>query len=122
MNDQRLYFDQDSSDVGLVGELVRRGFDCLVTRAAGMARASDDDQLRYARAHLRLLVTHNKGDFTRLHRDWLRAGETHSGIIVIAQEFDRRQKLRRLTHLLNEVAMYQFVDRIEYLSRWSESD
>jgi hypothetical protein len=117
---QRLYFDHDSADSELVRDLVRRGYDCLVSEAAGMQRATDEEQLAFTFSQARILLSANQRDFARLHRDWLGAGRPHAGIILMAQSIDRRNRLRRLAFMFGWIESDHFANRIEYLSSWPE--
>lgn len=76
-----LYLDEDVSVVA--GAVLRaRGFEVVTTRDAGHLRKSDVEQMAFAAEWGRVLVTHNRVDFERLHREWLETGRPHAGIIV----------------------------------------
>src|SRR6266568_4346179 len=49
----------------------------------GNMRVSDEQHLRYATLHGRAVVTHNFGDYVRLHADFVQRGEHHEGIILV---------------------------------------
>ena len=76
-----VYLDEDVSVV-VAGILRARGFDAMTTRDAGQLGRSDAEQLSFAAESNRVLLTHNRADFERLHREWLQAGRQHGGIIV----------------------------------------
>ena len=61
----RYHLDEHVATAVAVG-LRSRGVDVTTTVEAGLMRASDLDQLAYARAERRVLVTHD-ADFLRLH-------------------------------------------------------
>ena len=96
----RLYIDHDV-DVGLAEGLRRRGHDVLTTKETGNAEASDEAQLAFSTTQERILLTHNRRDFRRLHRLWIEGGCMHDGIIISAHiplpELERR--MLRLLHL-----------------------
>ena len=48
----------------------------------GMAQKTDEEQLEWAAANLRAVYSFNRGDFYALHTAWLKAGRSHSGIIL----------------------------------------
>jgi predicted nuclease of predicted toxin-antitoxin system len=76
-----LVLDEDVSIV--VAAILRaRGFDALTARDAGRLGRSDAEQLTAAADAGRIFLTHNRADFEQLHRAWLAAGKTHSGILV----------------------------------------
>jgi hypothetical protein len=59
-----------------------RGFEAVTARDAGQLGRSDSEQLATAAVTGRVLFTHNRVDFERLHREWLEAGRPHAGIVV----------------------------------------
>ena len=62
-----VYLDEDV-DV-LVADLLRaRGFVAITTREAGNLHANDADQLAFAVAQQKTLLTHNRADFEGLAR------------------------------------------------------
>ncbi len=76
-----LYLDEDVSVV--VAAILRaRGFDVVTARDIGQLGLSDSEQLAYAAQAGRVLLTHNRVDFERLHREWLGSGRSHQGIII----------------------------------------
>ncbi len=89
----RLYADEDVHEA-LVLALRRLGYDVLTTREAGRSNqgTSDRDQLAYAAAHDRALLTHNRRHFRRLHR----ATATHAGIVAITQSTHFAREADRL--------------------------
>jgi predicted nuclease of predicted toxin-antitoxin system len=76
-----LLLDEDVSVV-VAAVLRARGFDALTARDAGRLGRSDAEQLTAAAEAGRILLTHNRVDFERLHRDWLTVGKTHQGILI----------------------------------------
>ena len=93
----RLYLDEDV-DVALAFALRRRGFDTLTTQEAGNTHARDDDQLAFAAQAGRAFFTHNRGDFARLHVEWMRQERPHAGIIL-SDQLPLGVLLRRLSRL-----------------------
>ena len=75
----KLYFDEDVSVI--LAEMLRpHGFDVLTTRDAGNLGNSDLSQLQFSANNNRALLTHNRGDFERLHTKTLLEQSPHSGI------------------------------------------
>ena len=62
----RLYFDADSMQRATVSGLHARGVDAIRAFEAGMADASDDEQLEYATLQGRVLFSYNTSDFQRI--------------------------------------------------------
>jgi predicted nuclease of predicted toxin-antitoxin system len=80
-----LYDDENAMERILFGMLVSAGVDCLTSRDAGQDGKSDPDQLAFASSLGRAIVTYDRADFQRLHSQWMRAGRSHAGIIVITK-------------------------------------
>ncbi len=78
----RLYLDEDV-DLLLAPMLAARGHDCLTTQAAGRLQASDEDQLHFATAEGRILLTHNRVDFAAWAIAWHQASCSHAGILMM---------------------------------------
>jgi predicted nuclease of predicted toxin-antitoxin system len=107
-----LYLDEDV-DV-LVADLLRaRGFDVLTTRDAGR-HATDAEQLAFAVAEQRALLTHNRADFEALHQTYLSSGQHHSGILI-AVRHPSYEIVRRLLAILNAVTADEIEDQLRYL-------
>jgi len=75
----RLY-SNENFPLPVVEELRRLGHDVLTTRDAGKSNEGipDDEVLRFATESGRAVITHNRQDFIRLHRQ----SPDHAGIIV----------------------------------------
>ena len=78
----RVYLDENVR-VHLTAALLQRGYDATHALLEGNVSVVDEQQLRYATAQGRAVVTHDFGDFTRLHADFSRRGEHHEGIILM---------------------------------------
>ena len=64
-------------------QLCRRGYDVAATQGnAELEGKQDRELLRAAGEQDRAIVTDNVADFALLHRQFLAAGEEHSGIIL----------------------------------------
>ena len=88
---------------------------------AGRTGLVDEEQLRLATLEGRTVYTSNVPDFTRLHRDWLRAGLHHAGIIVlIDQRMPIGTQVAALTRLVRTLEPDAMRDRLEFLSNWHE--
>ena len=77
-----LYLDEDSTACGLVESLRSRGVDVVVVGEVNRYGYSDEEQLRWATTHNRVLYSANIRDFYRIHTDFLSREEFHSGIIL----------------------------------------
>lgn len=73
-------------DVISVPEIDRRGY-------------PDDDQLRFATAEHRILVTRNRDDFIRLTISWFQTGTLHHGVLVVPHSLPNHRP-DRIAHSL----------------------
>lgn len=81
----RLY-SNENFPLPVVEALRRLGHDVLTTHDTGKSNAGipDDEVLRFAIANDRAVLTHNRQDFIRLHRE----NPDHTGIIVCTDNPD----------------------------------
>jgi hypothetical protein len=116
MNEVRLYVDEDAGEHAVVQGLRARGLDVLTTIEANRCGASDQDQLAFAVQDGRAIYTFNVGDFARLHREHLRQGIDHNGIIVLPdQRCSTGEKIRRVAKFTSGVTTEEMINRMEYL-------
>src|SRR5262245_5325120 len=80
-----LYADEDFH-AGVVAELRQLGHDVLTAHEAGQANQGIPDSavLAYAVSLARAVLTHNRKDFVRLHKQ----GVCHRGVIVVTNDSD----------------------------------
>jgi len=74
----KLYLDEHISP-RLAAQLNKYGFDVTATVGVGMEKSADDEQLAYAVANQRAIVTFNHRDFVMLHAQYLEEGYEHWG-------------------------------------------
>lgn len=80
-----LYTDEDMS--ALVATLLKsRGLDVTTAPEQSTLGQTDRQQLEFATALNRCLITHNRVDFERLHLQYIELEIQHSGIIIIPQK------------------------------------
>ena len=115
----RLYFDEDSARHSLARELRFRGADVLTAIETEMAQKTDEEQLEWAAANSRVVYSFNRGDFYGLHTAWLKAGRSHSGIILSRQGLSVGEQMRRLLRLIDTLTAEEMRNRIEFLSAWT---
>lgn len=99
----RLLLDEDV-DPALAAVLRQRDYDAVQVNEKGRSGRTDRDQLAFAAAAGRVLVTHNRNDFLALAADWMGAGAPHAGI-VYARQAPTGELLRRLLALLNTLTV-----------------
>ena len=113
-----LYLDEDTQSDALIAALRSRGINLLTTSEAGMAKRTDDDQLRFAASNKRVIITCNIADFARLHAQWLNAGLAHNGIILIHQQkWGSGELARRIIRLLTDPPGKDMRNRLEFVSK-----
>jgi hypothetical protein len=74
----------------------------MAAHEVGMAEVSDDEQMAYAAAEGRAILTCNAQDFTPIFRDYWRNQRSHSGVIV-SEQLGLGEMLRRAIQFLNSV-------------------
>jgi hypothetical protein len=115
----RLYFDEDAMQHALVVALRARQVDVVTASDRGMIDRSDADHLRQATSEDRAVYSFNICDFVALHGQWTATGKQHAGIVLGAQQrYSVGEQMRRLLHLLNNIAAERMRSRLEYLSNW----
>ena len=93
-------------DVNFAVRLRGYGYDVVTTRDVGNLGNPDEKQLEYAANNGRAIVTHNRRDFRRLHRDWIRRAQHHCGVIV-SVHINLEELERRILNLLRSVSAEQ---------------
>jgi hypothetical protein len=88
----------------------------LATTALDEARLgySDEQQLAFAVAHHRTLLTHNRRDFEALANRYYAAEKSHFGIII-ARRHSVYQIARRLLLLLDHVTADEIRNQMRYI-------
>ena len=106
-------------DTAIVQSLRVRGFDVLTAQEAGMVGRPDADHLAFATGQRRVLCTFNIGDFWALHSEYLLAGRSHAGIVLMPQQrYTIGEQLRRLLRLAASLSSDAMLNQAEYLSAW----
>jgi predicted nuclease of predicted toxin-antitoxin system len=98
----KVYLDEDVQSDALIQALRSRRVLVLTTSEAGRSKRTDEEQLQFATAEGRVLITSNIADFARLHGKWLNSGLSHSGILLVRQQKWRTGVLaRKIIEALN---------------------
>lgn len=89
------YYSNENIALQLVIELRRLGADVLTSLEAGNANASipDENVLAFAASQGRILLSHNRRHFMRLHQ---RLAATHSGIVLCSVDPDFAGQAQRI--------------------------
>jgi|SRR5579863_8154348 len=96
-----------------------RGVTVITPLDADLLEKSDDEQLAFAAEHECVLYTFNVSDFYRLHKDWIRVGREHAGIILAPQQrYSVGDQLRRILRLRAVVSTVSMRNQVEFLGNW----
>ena len=108
-----LYLDENV-DVLVAAMLRARGFDVVTTHEQHKAGASDPEQLLFAVAEARCIVTHNRNDFVTLHTQYVNSNQLHMVIIVAAMR--RPSEIAdRIAHLLDTYTADEIAGQLFYV-------
>src|SRR5215213_10165867 len=96
----RFYIDEDAISAALTRALRTRSFDVETARELGMRGVADEVHLEYAASEERTLFSFNRRDYIRIHGEWLAAGRTHAGIVLLGRRaHDIGHQLRGLLNI-----------------------
>jgi hypothetical protein len=90
----RIYLDEDMESRELIGALRKAGHDVQVPLEVRLTGESDAAQLTHSIHEDRVCITANGRHFKELHDLVLQSGGSHSGILTVHQENDRRRDMR----------------------------
>lgn len=115
-----LYLDHDSGSAALAAALRRTGLFVVTTQEAGNRRLNDPGQLAFAVREGLAVYTANVRDWVQLHRDWLRAGREHQGIIVRThQQWYVGAEMRSLGNVFTAFPGEAMHNLLLYLENWA---
>ncbi len=109
-----LYFDEDVP-LGIARRLRRYGYDVISAHEVEMRGKPDNEQLLYAMAQQRAIVTHNREDFETEHRKLLEAGQKHYGVIIAKRRLLDAEVATRISTLLNAITAEEMEDQLRYI-------
>ena len=112
-----VYLDADVHPI-VARTLRGRGFDALSTDEAGRPRASEREQLDFAVARGRAIVTFNVADFVREARSYAQEDRDHHGIIV-SDQLEVGELVRRLTRVLGRYSASDMINRFVWLQSFA---
>lgn len=114
-----LYLDENVPP--LVANILRsEQYDVVSAHEVGMAGRADEEQLRYAAANGRAILTFNQKHFRPLYDEWWFAGRTHCGIIL-SREFKTHEiaeLLRLIRNLMERTQPEDTHDSLTFLQQY----
>ena len=76
----------------------------------------EPEQLDYATGQGRVLYTFNRGDFYRLHTQYLTESKSHRGIILAPQQrYSIGEQLRQILELISGKTSEQIENNVEFI-------
>jgi predicted nuclease of predicted toxin-antitoxin system len=109
----RLFLDEDVW-TGLAIALRQAGYDTVSVDDVGRKGLSDEEQMAFAIAEGRAILTHNIQDFAPLAATYYEQGIEHPGIIV-ARHFEKGELLRRTLALLGSLRPEQLANTLRFV-------
>jgi|SRR4030042_2607141 uncharacterized protein with PIN domain len=94
----KLYLDEDVHKKIAVA-LRLKGYDVVSAHEVQKQSLSDYQQLEYAVSEQRAIFTFNAGDFDRLHKEYIKSGKNHFGILL-SKQIPIGETINRLTKFL----------------------
>ncbi len=110
------YVDEDLTK-SLAEQLRRHGFDAISTQEIGHIQRDDEWHLEFAISQERAILTRNRDHYMQLYDEYWQAGKTHYGIII-TQQLDVGEMLRRMLSLLDNVTAEEMMNTLRYLSEF----
>jgi len=109
----KLYLDEDVW-TGLATALRQAGYDVVSVDDVGRKGLSDEDQMAFAIAEGRAILTHNIQDFAPLATTYFEQGIEHPGILV-TRHFEKGLLLRRMLALLDALTAEQLANTLRFV-------
>jgi hypothetical protein len=106
------YLDEDV-DVLVARLLGTRQFEATTTAEARRLNRSDPEQLEFASQGHMALLTHNRGDFEALAREYILAGRNHAGIFIAIRR-SPYEIARRLLLYLDDITADEMMNQVIY--------
>jgi uncharacterized protein with PIN domain len=94
----KLYLDEDVHKKIAVA-LRLKGYDVVSAHEVQKQSLSDYQQLEYAVSEQMAIFTFNAGDFDRLHKEYIKSGKNHFGILL-SKQIPIGETINRLTKFL----------------------
>ncbi len=94
----KLYLDEDVHKK-IAPALRLKGYDVISTHEVHQQSLSDYQQLEYAIFQERAIFSFNIGDFSRIHKEYMKNGNHHFGILL-SKQIPLGESIKRLIQFL----------------------
>jgi hypothetical protein len=115
----RFYLDDNVERRVLARDLLKAGVDVVRATDVGNHAALDAAHLAFAANEGRVLLTSDK-DFHRIHWEWMSAGRTHAGVVMIAPEMSIGERIRGIAALSSSFEPEALCNELLFLNQWTE--
>jgi uncharacterized protein with PIN domain len=109
----KLYLDEDVHKK-IATALRLKGYDVISAHEVQKQSLSDARQLEYAIDDQRAIFTFNTGDFDRLHKECLKSGKQHFGI-VLSKQLPIGETIKRLAEFLFTHSAYDLQNNVYWI-------
>jgi hypothetical protein len=107
--------------ISFVNILRAQGFDVLTAWEANQIGKDDREQLLFAYKQKRVLFSHNIVDFIKIHKDFLRNNNNHSGILISPQRKYSALHQARLVKLISQKLDIRSIrNNLFFISNWDK--
>lgn len=110
--------DDDIAFKATIARLRRDGVDVTRSDDVGMRGREDSEHLAFARSVNRTVVTGNQGDFLRLRAEWVAAGHTHSGIVILDRQLSIGEQMRALGRIREQFTQESMANACLFAANW----
>ncbi len=94
----KLYLDEDVHKK-IAPALRLKGYDVMSTHEVHQQSLSDYQQLEYAISQKRAIFSFNTGDFSRIHKEYMKNEKNHFGILL-SKQIPLGESIKRLIKFL----------------------
>lgn len=116
IQDYRIYIDEDAMSAALTRALRARGFDVETAQEVGMRGVADEVHLQCAASQGRTLFSFNRRDYLRINDEWLQAGRSHAGIVLLGRRsYNVGYQLRGLIEIAETHGQAGMVDYLRVI-------
>jgi uncharacterized protein with PIN domain len=109
----KLLIDEDMWQ-GMAAHLREAGYDAVSVTELGRKGLDDDEQMAFAIAEGRAIMTHNAKHFAPMAEDCFLKGVAHHGILI-APKLEKGELLRRTLALLESLAPESLANTLRFV-------